>query len=170
MDRALENADGSCVAALRSVDTDAALPELVDVEALLESLKPSENTFDKLPIEHIFMENQYFRVMSQPAGTLVVGKKHRRKTANALLNGEMLVYTKESCKPIHLKAGDVFESGPGVRKVLVAITDCRFANIHVTSETDLDVIEKTFIHTESQEMLEHDIRQIVNAGDTKCLG
>ena len=168
MDNSVKRPNGDSLSANEL--TSSSLPELVDFDLFVSQMTNTDITFSDLPTEHFFAENQYVRTMHAPRGSVIVGKKHRHSTLNVLLKGEMLVYTKESGKPIHLKAGDVFESGPKVRKVLVAIADSSFANIHVTTETDLEEIEKHFIYPESTEMLISDVKKIFKAGGAKCLG
>lgn len=168
MDSALKNPDA--VRFVTTISPTASLPELVDVDLFLGELFDGSNTFSELPTEHFYAENQYVRTMSAPRGCVVVGKKHKQKTLNILLEGEMLVYTGESARPVHMKAGDIFESGPSVRKILVAIEDSKFANIHVTNLTDVAQIEAKFIYPESQEMLEDDVKTIFAAARLPCLG
>tara|TARA_R110000824_G_scaffold80662_1_gene202893 strand:- start:443 stop:868 length:426 start_codon:yes stop_codon:yes gene_type:complete len=97
------------------------------------------------PTTHHFTEGLYTRVMTAYEGTVIVGKRHKNKTLNILMQGEMSVYLDDNKKATIMKAPHVFESEAGVSKAIYAVTDIVMANVHITNETDLDKIEEEFI-------------------------
>ncbi len=130
----------------KEIDNESQYPEIFNTDKLIKNLKDSpENIVNKLPLDHIFSEGLYTRVLTVPAGVFVVGKVHKHKTLNILLKGEVLLYLGDNEQPKRVKAPQIFESDAGVRKAVLAIKETMFANVHVTSETDLDKIESEFI-------------------------
>lgn len=138
--------------ALKHVDS---YPELADASALQRILLTEGRSPDELPLQHHFSESKYTRVVKIPKGYWVVGKVHREKTLNILMQGELLYYSGFKKQPQRLKAPAVFESEAGQRKIVVALSNVVFANVHVTDETDLVKLEKRFIIPE-HELLESD--------------
>lgn len=121
----------------------------------------------EIPTDHQFMGGIYLRSISVPAGTLIIGKRHRYETCNMLLSGTMSVYIGED-QPTKMLIGPcIFRSDPGSKKMGYAHTDCVFMNLHPTDETDLEKIEARFIIPEEEYLLQE-------AGSLKegelCLG
>ncbi len=146
------------------------LKQLFNLDELLGAIRAGNAPPVPTKIDHFFAENQYVRTMHVEAGGLIIGKKHRHKTLNVLVKGRMLVYTKASKAPVLLSEGDFFESGTQTRKVLIALTDCSFSNIHVTDKKSVNEIENEFIEPESAAMLEKDLIEIFNTEADQCLG
>lgn len=106
------------------------------------------------PIIHEFADGVYSRKMFAPKGALIVGKKHRFRTYNILLSGEVSVYAGEGFPAQRIKAPHTFTSDAGVQKILYFHEDSEFINIHPTEETDLEKIEAHFIVPESEYALD----------------
>lgn len=132
--------------------------DVCDVEKWLMSMEGLE-----IKPENIFSGGVYIRQITVPAGTLVVGKRHRHETCNILLKGEMSLYVGGGKPPVRIKAPFLFTSQPGVKKMAYCHTEVIFSNIHPTDKTDLDAIEEEFIIPEKEYRLEH-------KGDPLCLG
>jgi hypothetical protein len=133
------------------------MDELVIFRKQLD-LKELENELLKLdqveiPTEHQFMGGIYLRSISVPAGTLIIGKRHRNETCNILLSGIMSIYIGEDQPTKRLTGPCIFRSDPGSKKMGYAHTDCVFMNLHPTNETDLDKIEAEFIIPEEEFLL-----------------
>jgi hypothetical protein len=94
------------------------------------------------PVEHHFCDGTYTRKLTIPAGTLVIGKVHKRRTMNICASGRIAILTADG--PREFKAGDVVMSEPGIQKVGYAIEETVWVNVWATEETDLDFIEATF--------------------------
>lgn len=147
------------------------MDELVIFKRQLD-LKELENQLIKLdqveiPTEHQFMGGIYLRSISVPAGTLIIGKRHRHETCNMLLSGVMSIYIGEDQPNKMLKGPCIFRSDPGSKKMGYAHTDCVFMNLHPTSETDLDKIESEFIIPEEEYLL-NEAKSLKEVGS--CLG
>lgn len=120
----------------------------------------------ELPTEHFFANGMYCRKMSAAAGTLIVGKVHLQEHFFMVLSGELEVRSEQG--NAHIKAGDVFVSQPGMKRVGLALTDVVVVNVHRTDSTDLDEIEREVIepdelalfdahnHLKAESLLEND--------------
>lgn len=100
----------------------------------------------ELPTEHFFANGMYCRKMCAAAGTLIVGKVHLQEHFFMVLSGELEVRSEQGAGRI--KAGDVFVSQPGMKRVGLALTDVVVVNVHRTDSTDLDDIEREVIESD----------------------
>jgi quercetin dioxygenase-like cupin family protein len=97
----------------------------------------------KLVTEHQFSLGMYMRKVFRPAGTLIVGKVHKKPHFFLCAKGEIIAWTEGGMK--RLQAGDIVESQPGTKRVTLAVTDAIGITIHRTDLTDLDEIEAELI-------------------------
>lgn len=137
------------------------VPTLKDLEEELVKLPQI-----LIPTIHTFSAGIYVREIHIPAGTIVIGKRHRHSTCNMLMAGELSIYMGPNLPVKHLTAPCIFTSEPGAKKMGYAHTDVIFVNVHPTTSTDLEEIEKEFIITEKEyrEQLENKGEEIL------CLG
>ena len=104
------------------------------------------------PLTHRFCEGVYMREIFMPANTIVIGHVHRRACLNVVMRGRASVLM---AGVMHEIIGPcVFESGAGVRKLLLIHEDTVWSNIHATSLTDVDEIEND-IYIKSDTFLRH---------------
>lgn len=114
------------------------------------------------PVKHDFADGVYARTMQVPAGTFVIGKRHRFNTLNIMTKGRALVYVGDNLPAKEIVAPFTFVSDPMVRKMAFFLEDSEWVNVHPTEETDLDKIEELFIMPEEE--------YLSIEGGTKCLG
>ena len=100
---------------------------------ILEKIIPSKEQIEKLQAEmvkmpqaelqteHYFSEGMYCRKLTRPAGTLIVGKVHKKSHFFLCAKGEIIAWTESGMRT--LKAGDIIESQPGTKRVTYAISD-----------------------------------------------
>jgi hypothetical protein len=108
----------------------------------LEALMLKEEQVD-CPISHHFAPGVYMREMFAPAGTIIVGHHHKTKHMNILLKGSMSLVEADG-RVTKMEAPLMFLAEPG-RKCAYVHEDIAFVNVHPTEETDLEIIEATFI-------------------------
>jgi len=139
----------------------------VGLEEYLSTL-PQQET----PVIHHFYGGVYTREMRIPAGTFIIGKRHRHRTCNILMSGKLTVYLGDGADPQTVEGPLIFESAPLVKKVAYAHTDVIFMNMHPTSLTDEDEIEREFIITDSEylALLASSAAPVVGGKETLCLG
>ena len=97
----------------------------------------------ELETEHYFSEGMYCRKLTRPAGTLIVGKVHKKPHFFLCAKGEIIAWTESGMRT--LKPGDIIESQPGTKRVTYAISDAIGITVHKTDKTDLDEIEAELI-------------------------
>lgn len=107
------------------------------------------------PIFHHFGPNIYIREAHLPAGSIIIGHKHKQPTLNVFMSGELLLQD-DNGNVSTLKAPMMFVS-PAGRKVALTVTDCVWLNIWSTPETDVrkleeDLLEKSEVSTLADEL------------------
>lgn len=118
------------------------------------------------PVKHHFSKGVYAREILMPKGMLLVGKIHKTRHLNIISQGECVVVT--PTRRLELSAPCTFESAEGEQKVIYMLTDVIWTTIHLTSSTDLEVIEKECIAEEYDEQLVSTL--IESLGGSQCLG
>lgn len=131
------------------------LERINDIEAQLLAHPQVE-----CPVQHTFSPGVYLRTIRMPAGTFVIGHKHRTKHLNVVLSGCALVIVDGEIR--RMQAPLVFESNPGVRKLLYILEDCDWATIHATDETDVVKLEEQLIE-KSAAFTQHELEQAKHA-------
>lgn len=123
---------------------DLELPIHVDREQI-ERLQAEMSVMPQaeLVTEHQFSPGMYMRKVFRPAGTLIVGKVHKKRHFFLCAKGEIIAWTEGGMK--RLQAGDIVESQHGTKRVTLAVTDAIGITIHRTDLTDLDEIEAELI-------------------------
>jgi hypothetical protein len=135
--------------------------EITQVAAVVEDCRPELNLAaieakmlgyeqTEIPLEHIFSAGVYLRQITIPAGTIVMGKRHRNATCNILLRGTLQVFVESDKPPITIVGPHIFTSPPGAKKFALCLEDAVFLNIFPTNETDHEVIEKQVVIPEEE--------------------
>jgi hypothetical protein len=112
------------------------------------SILDLEDEIRKLPqiepkLEHFFARGVYARALHIPKGYVLTGKIHKYSQINVLLKGKMAIASVEGTKDMN--AGDIIESGPGVKRAGYAYEDSVWLTIHGTHERDLERLEEELI-------------------------
>jgi len=113
------------------------------------------------PLKHNFAPGVYMREITMPAGSLIIGHEHLTEHFNVVLTGKARVMIDGVIED--LVAPCYFISNPNVRKVLYIVEEMKFATIHPTDETSVEVLEDTLIrksnsfikHEEAKALLEN---------------
>lgn len=98
------------------------------------------------PLTHSFSPDLYVREIFIPANTVLTGKIHKHSHPNFLIQGEVVVVT-EVGGIEHLKAPVSMISASGTKRVVHAITDCRWITVHLNKSNtqDLKKLEEEII-------------------------
>jgi mannose-6-phosphate isomerase-like protein (cupin superfamily) len=128
----------------------------------------------ELETEHYFSGGMYCRKLIRPAGTLIVGKVHKKDHFFMCAQGEIIAWSEKGM--VKLKAGDIIESKAGTKRVTLALSDAIGITFHKTDKTDLDEIEAELIEPDNLALYDaHNklkdsemIQKIL--GSQKCLG
>jgi len=119
--------------------------EYVPTRAEIDRLQKEMSVMPQaeLETEHYFSGGMYCRKLTRPAGTLIVGKVHKKNHFFLCAKGEIIAWSEGGMR--HLYAGDVICSKPGTKRVTLAVTDAIGITFHKTNKTNLDKIEKELI-------------------------
>jgi mannose-6-phosphate isomerase-like protein (cupin superfamily) len=128
------------VAELPILDEDH-VPTLEQIERLQREMSVLPQL--ELETEHYFSGGMYCRKLTRPAGTLIVGKVHKKDHFFMCAQGEIRAWSEKGM--VTLKAGDVICSKAGTKRVTLALTDAIGITFHKTNKTNLDKIEKELI-------------------------
>ena len=101
----------------------------------------------ELETEHYFSGGMYCRKLMRPAGTLIVGKVHKKDHFFMCAKGEIMAWTENGMKK--LCPGDIIESKAGTKRVTLALSDAIGITFHKTDKTDLDEIEAELIQPDN---------------------
>jgi hypothetical protein len=95
------------------------------------------------PLKHNFAPGVYMREITMPAGSFIIGHEHLTEHFNVVLTGKARVMIDGVIED--LVAPCYFISKPNVRKVLFILEEMKFATIHPTDETSVEVLEATLV-------------------------
>ena len=135
--------------------TDLAVKQYLDipiyekVEKLLAQVKQMPQV--DCQTKHYFGPSIYIREVTMPAGSVVIGKPHRKEHMCVMLQGRMIIVDAEGNQK-ELVAPMTFVGGAG-RKVAYILETTVFQNILATDETDIEVLENMLVDN-TQPMLE----------------
>jgi len=131
-----------------------------DIETVEDTLlNAPEELFQPVacPLSHKFAPGVYLRTVTMPKGAFVIGHEHLTEHANAVLRGHCRVMIDGEVQEIIAPA--VFVSKPHVRKVLYMVEETEWMTVHVTTETDLDELEKLLI-VKSESFMKHELESV----------
>ena len=94
----------------------------------------------ELPTQHFFLDGMYLRQCFIPAGTVFVGRVHKKDHFFMVLKGSSQVTMDE--RVVTMKAGMVFLCPPGTRRAGLTLEDTVFAGVIRTDKTDIAEIEE----------------------------
>jgi hypothetical protein len=125
-------------------------------------MDPSTEGAD-LPIRHSFAPGIYAREMSIPEGTLLIGKIHKHRHHNFLMQGSIIVLTEEEGVKL-LQAPLMIVSEPGTQRIGYAVTDTIWTTVHENKDNteDLGIIEKRTVTDDKQKYIEYKNNLIKN--------
>jgi len=130
-------------------DPVAAILRLQAVVSKMEQYQP-ETT-------HYFADGMYLRWVFRKAGTLVIGKVHKKQHFYLVIQGEIEIAGGPD-GPKRMKAPAIVVSEPGTKRAVYALQDTVCITIHRTDKTDIEEIEK--------ELVEDDPNSMYLAGNT----
>ena len=105
-----------------------------------EVLKYPQATFET---KHYFADGMYCRELFRPAGTVIVGKVHKKEHFLIIASGTIRVWTEDGMKTV--TAPFIWVSQPGTKRATYAMTDATVVTVHRTPFTDLEEIETDLV-------------------------
>jgi hypothetical protein len=108
----------------------------------------------ELETEHHFSDGMYARMIKLiPAGTLIVGKAHKKEHFFVLLYGTMRI-TDGDGAPKEFTGPAVIVSKPGTKRAGLAVTDTACLNVHRTKKKNLDKIEAELVEPDGEALFD----------------
>jgi len=121
------------------------VPTREQIEALESEMKKMPQA--EMVTENYFSDGMYCRKLIRPAGTLIVGKVHKKDHFFMCVKGEIIAWSEKGM--IKLNAGDIIQSKSGTKRVTLALTDAIGLTVHRTDKTDLNEIEAELIEEDN---------------------
>lgn len=98
----------------------------------------------ELETSHYFADGMYCRYLPRPAGTLIVGKVHKKEHFYVICCGTVKI-TQGEGEAVEITGPKVVVSQPGTKRAVYAVTDAVCLTVHRTDETDLQKMELELI-------------------------
>ena len=98
----------------------------------------------ELQTQHFWADGMYCRFLPRPAGTLIVGKVHRKEHLYVICSGTVRI-TQGDGEATEVTGPAVLVSKPGTKRAVLAMTDATCLTVHRTNRTDLNEIEEELI-------------------------
>lgn len=96
--------------------------------------------------DHFFVDGMYCRKVWRPAGTLIIGKIHKKDHIFVCVSGEIMVWSQYGFRL--LKPGDVIQSVRGTKRVTFALKESIAMTVHRTNKLDIELVEKELVEDE----------------------
>jgi hypothetical protein len=109
----------------------------------LQTLMAQQPQAPGLHTEHAIHCGLYYRKLFRPAGTLIVGKVHKKPHLFVCISGEIIAWSEKG--PRHLRPGDVIESFPGTKRVTYALTDAVGMTVHHVEAATIEELESELV-------------------------
>ncbi|MBT9493859.1 MAG: hypothetical protein IV107_16290 [Paucibacter sp.] len=111
-----------------------------EILAIKDHLMTMDGEKLEMQVDHVFVDGMYMRRLHIPAGTLLVGKIHRKDCINAVESGDISVMTEFGSRRV--QAGFIGSSRAGICKLGYAHVDTIFVNVFRTAETSIEAVER----------------------------
>lgn len=95
-----------------------------------------------LPVTHHFSKGVYARQIFMPKGLIVTGKVHKTEHL-CIMHGDIDIADENG--NFRYTGYHVFNSKPGIKRILATHEDTLFTTIHVTDETDIAKLEADLV-------------------------
>lgn len=112
------------------------------VQALIRAMQPLEQV--ECPLKHHFAPGLYLREIFMPAGTVVVGRVHKTRHFNVLVQGACYIVHDDGRRE-ELRAPMVFVSDIGIQKILYILEDMIWMTMHCSDETDISKLDELLV-------------------------
>lgn len=130
---------------------EAKVPNREQIDKLQEEVSKMPQA-DGMITDHFFADGMYSRRVFRKAGTLIVGKVHKKDHFFICTKGEIIAWTEKGMKK--LSAGDIIECKQGTKRVTLATMDSIGTTVHRTDKTDLEEIEAELIEPDEKALFD----------------
>ncbi len=132
-----------------------------EIEKRTKKVEEVMKTMPQVEMEtnHYFLPGLYLRELIIPAGTLLVGRKHKTYHISIMIEGEMDVVGENGIKRI--KGRYIHEGKKGTKRVGYTVKESRWITIHFNGSGDLKKIEEEEFEKE-EEMFDFESGKVLN--------
>ena len=102
----------------------------------------------EVPVRHYYANGFYAREMQVLAGVTLVGKIHKSEHLCIIQKGKVKIVSEEFNDTV--TGPFTYVSQPGAKRAMHVLEDLVFTTVHMTDETDLDVLEDLLIESEPE--------------------
>ena len=134
---------------------------LANANCSLDNINKLEAELLKLPqidcpLHHSFAPHVYLREITMPEGAFIIGREHTTEHFNIILTGRASVLMDGVVHEI--QAPCIIKSNAGVRKILYIHETMRWATVHPTDETNIEILEET-LTVKTPAFRDHEMRK-----------
>lgn len=106
---------------------------------------------EELPLKHLFSDGIYTREIFLKKGMFAIGKIHKHEHTYFLLKGKLRICTENGVKEIEAPYYSVSPSG--TKRVVYALEDCVFVNVHPNPDnlSNIEELEEKFVVSSFEE-------------------
>lgn len=133
-----------------SLPATAPSAKVLELERVMREMPQVE-----METRHHFAGGMYARELVQPAGTVVVGKVHKKEHFYIITKGRVRVVMDGMARDYEAPA--VIVSQPGTKRAIYAVTDAVYMTVHRTKKRNIERIER--------ELVEEDKLALFDAGN-----
>ena len=101
--------------------------------------------------EHVFHGGMYCRQVWRPAGCLIVGKVHKKEHFYLIVSGTVVITDGEG-NAQEVIGPHLFQSKPGTKRAVYAITDTLCMTFHATEATTVEEAETELVEADPDSM------------------
>lgn len=128
--------------------SDVQQPLGVAIDKLADAMRHMPQWDAEKYTQHHFADGMYMRTLWRPAGTVIVGKVHKKEHLFILAQGEMSIWTHGGMKRI--AAPYTMVSPPGTKRVTFAHVDSMGITVHRTDARELADIEADLVEADEK--------------------
>lgn len=144
--------------------------EIIDKVDVIHEIDFSKSLMDEClklpqidcPVNHHFCGGTYAREITMPAGSFVIGKRHKTAHFNIALKGKAHVLIDGVVSLI--EAPCILNSAENIRKIGYILEDMTWVTFHPTNETDIVKLEEELVFS-----LENDPDTYISCEDVNLL-
>lgn len=133
---------------MNEISLDATIEAIEKVQAL-ECFAVNFPQVD-CPVTHLFEPGVYIREIFMPANIIVTGAIHKHAHQNHLIQGKVVVFTRDESSTVTLEAPCSWVSQPCIKRAVLVLEDCIWRTVHdnPTNTTDLTVLARELTFSE----------------------
>lgn len=127
---------------------DHSLPPRDQIAKIVSEMLQATGSHVNLPVVNSFAKGMYIRTMFIPKGALIAGKIHKQECINICAQGDISILTETGSMRVVAPFNIV--SPAGTQKVGFAHEDTTWINVFLTDETDIDVLERELVLSDTE--------------------